>query len=334
MKLASRRAGRDGALLVVSRDHSSAVSAAGIAPTLQAALDDWQQVEPALLALYGELNAGRARGSHPLDEAALDAPLPRAWQWLDGSAFPQHAALMAKAFGRPPIESEFPLMYQGMSHRFLGPRAAVAFPDPQDGIDFEGEFAVITGEVPLGANRQQAAAAIRLVMQVNDWSLRRLAGIEVRTGFGWILAKPACSAAPIVVSPGELGAAWREHRVRASLEVHRGAELFGRVPADEMSYGFDELIAHAARTRELCAGTLVGSGTVSSSHYAEVGSCCISERQAIEMIVQGRVETGFLRPGETVRMQAFGSEDSGAVPLFGTLENVVQATPQLDQRIV
>jgi fumarylacetoacetate (FAA) hydrolase len=321
MKLASRRDGRDGSLLVVSRDLSSALCAARVAPTLQAALDDWEQVEPGLQALYDALNAGRTTHSFRLEEAVLDAPLPRAWQWLDASVFPQHGALMAKAFGRAPIESEFPLMYQGMSHRFLGPRDAVELPAEEDGIDFEGEFAVITGEVPMGADRRRAGASIRLVMQVNDWSLRRLAAVEVRSGFGFILAKPACSAAPIVVSPGELGPAWREYRVQAMLEVHRGEALFGRVPADEMSLGFDELIAHAVRTRALCAGTIIGSGTVSSSRYAETGSCCISERQAIEMIVQGKPETPFLHHGERVRMAAFAA--GSAIPLFGTLDNVV-----------
>jgi fumarylacetoacetate (FAA) hydrolase len=325
VKLASRRQGRDGELLVVARDHGSAVSAARIAPSLQAALEDWQGVSPRLAALYRELNAGTAAGAFALDEAVLDAPLPRAWQWLDGSVFPQHAALMAKAFNRTPHDVDMPLMYQGMSHCFLGPRDAVPLPSEADNIDFEGEFGVITGEVPMAADRRQAAASIRLVMQLNDWSLRRYAALEVTTGFGWILAKPACSAAPIVVTPDELGSAWREQRVQAALEVRRGEEVFGRVPGEEMGYGFDELIAHAARTRALCAGTIIGSGTVSSSRYAEVGSCCISERQAIEMIAQGRAQTPFLRYGERVRMAAYAVGNS--IPLFGTLDNRVVRPP-------
>jgi fumarylacetoacetate (FAA) hydrolase len=321
MKLASKRQGRDGALLVVSRDLGTAVAAAHIAPTLQAALDDWQRAAPALAGLYDALNAGTATGSFALDHATLDAPLPRAWQWLDGSAFPQHAALMAKAFNRARIEHEFPLMYQGMSHRFLGPRDPVPFASEADGIDFEGEFAVITGEVPMGADRRRAGTAIRLLMQVNDWSLRRFAGIEVKTGFGWILAKPACSAAPIVVTPDELGSLWRDHRVHAALEVRRGEEVFGRVTGEEMGCGFDELVAHAARTRDLCAGTIVGSGTVSSSLHAQVGSCCISERQAIEMIAQGAAQTPYLRHGERVRMAAFAPDSR--TPLFGELDSLV-----------
>jgi fumarylacetoacetate (FAA) hydrolase len=320
MKLASRRQGRDGALLVVARDLTSAVAVDHIASTLQSALDDWERVEPALTELYRQLNAGVAPGAFALDVATLDAPLPRAWQWLDGSAFPQHAALMAKAFARPAIQSELPLMYQGMSHRFLGPRDAACFPSEDDGIDFEGEFAVITGAVPMGATTLAAAATIRLVVQINDWSLRRLAAAEVKTGFGWVLAKPACSAAPIAVTPDELQQAWRANRLEATLEVHRGDELFGRVTADEMACGFDELIAHAARTRELCAGTIIGSGTVSSSDYAEAGSCCISERQAIEMITYGEARTSFLRYGERVRMRAFTPGSN--LPLFGTMDCV------------
>ncbi len=321
MKLASKRQGRDGALLVVSRDLANAVAAAQIAPTLQAALDDWPRAAPALAGLYEELNAGTARGVFALDQADLDAPLPRAWQWLDGSAYPQHAALMAKAFNRPPIEHEFPLMYQGMSHRFLGPRDPVPFMSEADGIDFEGEFAGITGAVPMGADRQRAANGSALVMQLNDWCLRRFAALEVRTGFGWLLAKPACSAAPIVVTPDELGPLWRDHRVGATLEVRRGEEVFGRVPGGEMGCGFDELVVHAARTRELCAGTIIGSGTVSSARYAETGSCCISERQAIEMIAEVSARTSYLHYGERVRMAAFAPQDR--TPLFGAMDNLV-----------
>jgi len=321
MKLASRRQGRDGELLVVSRDLASAVAATGIAPDMQSALDDWQRVAPALSRLSVQLNAGKAPDAFALDEATLDAPLPRAWQWLDGSAFAQHGALMAKAFNRAPHEPGMPLMYQGMSNRFLGPRDPVPFVSEADNIDFEGEFAVITGNVPMAADRSTAAAAICLVMQLNDWSLRRYAALEVKTGFGWLLAKPVCSAAPIAVTLDELGTAWRDQRVHATLEVRRGEKVFGRVPGDEMGCGFDELIVHAARTRELCAGTIVGSGTVSSSRYAEVGSCCISERQAIEMIAQGKAQTGYLQYGERVRMAAFAAGDT--VPLFGTLDNTV-----------
>jgi fumarylacetoacetate (FAA) hydrolase len=326
VKLASRRAGRDGELLVVARDLASAASAARLAPTLQSALDDWERVEPALQNLYAQVNAGSAPDQFALDQASLDAPLPRAWQWLDGSAYPQHGELMAKAFSRPKIETDFPLMYQGLSHRFFASGDPVPFPSEADGIDFEGEFAVVTGAVPMGASRSLAAASIRLIMQVNDWSLRKLAAQEVKTGFGWILSKPTCAAAPIAITPDELGAAWRDCRLHATLEVRRGEEIFGRVPGDEMAYGFDELIVHAARTRELCAGTIIGSGTVSSARYAEVGSCCISERQAIEMIAQGEAQTRYLQYGEKVRMTSY--VEGSRLPLFGVLESpVVRSAP-------
>ena len=321
MKLASARRGRDGELLVVSRDLTRAVRAGRIAPTMQRALEDWDRAHPALALLYDALNAGTAAGAVALDHVTLDAPLPRAWQWLDGSVFPQHGLLMAKAFNRTPQDIGMPLMYQGMSHRFLGPRDAVPFVSEDDNVDFEGEFAVVTGSVPMAADRAVAAAAVRLVIQVNDWSLRRYAALEVKTGFGWLLAKPACSAAPIAITPDELGPLWRDQRVLAELEVLRGEEVFGRVPGEEMGCGFDELIVHAARTRELCAGTIIGSGTVSSSRYAEVGSCCISERQAIEMIRHGQPKTPYLKSGERVRMRAFAFDRS--VPLFGTLDNTV-----------
>lgn len=323
MKLASKRRGRDGELLVVSRDLSQAVRAGRIAPTMQHALEDWERARPALEALYEGLNAGTASGAFALKEATLDAPLPRAWQWLDGSVYAQHGALMAKAFNRTPQDVGMPLMYQGMSHRFFGPNEAVPFVSEGDNIDFEGEYAVVTARVPMAADRTAAAAAICLLMQVNDWSLRRYAALEVKTGFGWLLAKPACSAAPIAVTPDELGPLWRGQRVLAELEVRRGEEVFGRVPGDEMGCGFDELIEHAARTRELCAGTIIGSGTVSSSRYAETGSCCISERQAIEMIAQGKAGTPYLKFGERVRMAAFAPDST--VPLFGTLDNMVVA---------
>lgn len=321
MKLASRRSGRDGALLVVSRDLQTFAEARHIAPTLQAALDDWDSVAPALEELYGQLNAGKAPSAAPLHTVQLDAPLPRAWQWLDGSAYAQHAVLMAKAFGRAPIESSAPLMYQGMSHRFLATGDPVPFPDEAGGIDFEGELAVITGEVPMGADAATARKAIRLLAQVNDWSLRVAAASEVRTGFGWIHAKPACSAAPIVVTPQELGSRWSNCRLHAVLEVRRGEDVVGCVPTDGMSHGFDDLIVHAARTRMLCAGTVIGSGTVSSKAYREVGSCCISECQAVEMVHDGGAATPFLRYGESVRMRVFLPGES--TPLFGSLESIV-----------
>lgn len=320
VKLASKRSGRDGALLVVASDLRTVVPAAGIAATLQAALDDWDRAAPALETLYAALNAGEAPGAEPLDMATLDAPLPRAWQWLDGSAFAQHGALMQRAYNHPPIETDLPLMYQGMSHRFFAAHDDVPFVDEAHGIDFEGEFGVIVGDVPMGTRAADAADHIRLAVQINDWSLRALAGPEMKTGFGWINAKPACTMAPIALTLDELGDAWCDHRVQATLEVRRGGERIGRVPATEMGFGFDALIEHAARTRDLCAGTVIGSGTVSHSRYAEVGSCCISERQAIEMIAHGERRTRFLSFGERVAMDAWGGDGAS---LFGTIDQQV-----------
>jgi fumarylacetoacetate (FAA) hydrolase len=317
----------DGRLVVVARDLAHAVPAEGIARTLQEALERWDNVLPSLQALYDELNAGTAAKAVASAGVRFMAPLPRAWQWLDASAFPQHGILMAKAFAREPFDTEWPLMYQGMSHLFHGAADDIPFVAEADGIDFEGEFGVITGSVPMGATRAEAAASIRLAVQINDWSLRRFAPLEMKTGFGWILAKPACGVAPIAVTPDELGSAWQNQRIVATLVVERSGERFGAVPATEMERGFDELIAHAARTRPLCAGTLVGSGTVSHSRYREVGSCCISERRAIEMIDNhGAASTPFLHFGERVRMLAVGEQPG--LPLFGVLDQRVVSLPR------
>jgi fumarylacetoacetate (FAA) hydrolase len=322
MKLATERtAAPDGRLLIVSSDLESAVPATGIADSLQAALERWDRVKAPLEALYERLNEGKVSHAGPLAELALAAPLPRAWQWLDGSAFPAHGALMRKAFDQPPIEADGPLMYQGMSHQFLGPTEDVPFPSEDDQIDFEGEFGVITGAVPLGTTAADAARYIRLAVQINDWSLRRMAPIEMKTGFGWIQAKPACSMAPLAVTPDELTTSWKDQRITATLEVQRGTEIFGAVPAEEMACGFDELIAHAARTRSLCAGTIIGSGTVSHSAFRRYGSCCITERRAIEIIDDGAPSTPFLKFGERVRMRARGG--GGAALLFGMIDQRV-----------
>ena len=323
MKLATIHDGTaDGRLVVVARDLEHVARADGIARTFQEALDRWDEVLKPLRALYHRLNAGTAAEAVASGAVRFMAPLPRAWQWLDGSAFPQHGVLMAKAFGRPQVETEWPLMYQGMSHLFHGPTDDVPFVAEADDIDFEGELGVITGPVPMGASRAEAAAGIRLAVQINDWSLRRYAPLEMKAGFGFLLAKPACSMAPIAVTPDELGSAWQRQRVVATLHVERNGKRFGAVPATEMAQGFDELIAHAARTRPLAAGTLLGSGTVSHSRYREVGSCCISERRAIEMIDHGGIaSTPYLSFGERVRMTAMA--EGLALPLFGVMDQRV-----------
>ncbi|MDO7836145.1 fumarylacetoacetate hydrolase family protein [Sphingobium sp. HBC34] len=323
MKLVTLRdGGRDGTLAVATRNLARYVVATAIAPTLQAALDDWAVTAPALRRLSEQLDRGDISGA-PLDPARLLAPLPRAWQWLDASAFDCHGELMAQVFDMPPVPTQPPLMYQGLSHRFIAPQEDVAFRSEEDGIDFEGEFGVIVDDVPMGVSVEDAAAHICLLVQINDWSLRRLGAIEMKTGFGWIQAKPPCSIAPAALSPDELGTAWRDGRIDRILEVDWNGECFGRASGYPMSSSFPELIAHAAHTRALCAGTIIGSGTVSNSNYREVGSSCIAERRGIEMLDEGTARTPFMRFGDTVRMRVQG--DDGDI-LFGTIEQkVIQA---------
>lgn len=298
MKLATRADGsRDGTLIVVSDDAARCLPAG---MTLQAALDDWSRTEPALRTLADQVAAGQG---DPFAPATLLAPLPRAWQWLDGSAFPTHGQLMQQAFKLPPIETTRPLMYQGMSHRFLSGHEDVPLPSEADGIDFEGEFAVVTGDVPMGCSADDALAHIRLILLLNDWSLRTIAPVEMKTGFGWVQAKPACSVAPFAVTPDALGDAWANGRVCLPLTVEINGEWFGSPVGDAMAVGFHDLIAHAARTRDLPAGTIIGSGTVSNANHAEVGSTCLSERRAIDAIA-GRPMTPFLGFGDRVTMRA------------------------------
>ena len=316
--------GPDGQLVVVSTDlrRSLAVS---VAPTMQAALTDWAAVEPSLRQLAGRLERDPDLGM-PFDPLAARAPLPRAWQWLDGSAFPVHGELMAQAFGVNAVSDGRPLMYQGLSDHFLGPADDVPLPSEADGIDFEGEYAVIVDAVPMGITAVAALDHIRLVTQLNDWSLRAIAALEVKTGFGWLQSKPACSAAAVVVTPDELGPAWRDGRVHLPLAVDLNGRRFGRASGGEMEFGFHELIAHAARTRRLCAGTLIGSGTIANKDFAVVGSSCISERRMIETIERGAPRTPFLRFGDRVRMEA---RDLCGAPLFGPIDqHVVPAVAQ------
>jgi fumarylacetoacetate (FAA) hydrolase len=322
MKLATQRDGTpDGRLIVVSSDLSSASPVDGIA-TLQQAIDHWDEAEPLLRALDRKLAAGTARETIDYRPETMMAPLPRAWQWLDGSAYASHGALMEKAYNHPPIESDGPLMYQGMSHNFLAWNEDVPLPSEADGIDFEAEFGIVTDAVPMGTRADQALDRVKLLVQINDWSLRAIAPVEMKTGFGWVQAKPACAMAPIALTPDELGGAWREGRIHGRMGVWRDDKLFGQVPSDEMGHGFHELIAHAARTRNLCAGTIIGSGTVSSTTYAEVGSCCIAERRAIEMIGTGAPTTRFLGFGERVRMEATFAQSAAG---FGQINQKIVA---------
>ena len=319
MKLATLNdATRDGRLHLVSRDHARCIPAKA-APTLQAALEDWANLEADLKADYDALNADGG-GDRFLPEMAL-APLPRAWQWLDGSAFDSHGDLMQKVFNLPPIDTQGrPLMYQGVSDRFYAPTADVKFPSEDDGIDFEGEYGLITDAVPMGTSAAEAGGHIRLLVQINDWSLRKLAPVEMKTGFGWVQAKPASSMAPVAVTPDELGSHWRNARVDLPLNVDWNGERFGAANGYAMSAGFDELVAHAAYSRDLVAGTVIGSGTVSNENYREVGSSCIAERRGIEMVDTGEPRTGFMRFGDRVRMEAALPDGT---PLFGSIDQQV-----------
>ncbi|WP_088183915.1 fumarylacetoacetate hydrolase family protein [Sphingobium sp. Z007] len=318
MRFATRANGTtDGELILISRDGARCLPLGARWPNLLHAITEWDALLDDAAAVSTKLESGTGDN---VDHAALLAPLPRTWQWLDGSAFANHGVLMQKAFDHPPIETDLPLMYQGMSHRFLAPLEDVALPTEADCIDFEGEFGIVTDDVPMGCSAQDAMGHIRLILLINDWSLRAVAPAEMKTGFGWIQAKPACSAAPIAITPDELGDSWRDGRVCLPLRVEVNGAWFGHPSGDAMGYGFHELIAHAARTRALCAGTIIGSGTVSDADFKRVGSTCISERRAIEMIEHGHALTPFLRFGDQVRMQAGESEN-----LFGELnQKVVQ----------
>lgn len=312
MKLATLRNGSaDGQLVIIA----PAGDRYSIAPvqTLQQAIEQWSHIEPSLRAIteFPQL----------LDPAMLMAPLPRAWQWLDGSAFNCHGALMQVAFGLEPINTDRPLMYQGVSDRFHGPYDDIALPSEADGVDFEGEFGVIVDAVPMGTLAEAALKYIRLIVQINDWSLRTIAPIEMKTGFGWVQAKPPCSVAPFAVTPDELGLAWKDGRVCLPLVVDWNDQRFGNARGDEMAFGFHELVAHAAYSRDLVAGTIIGSGTVSNPDYRTIGSSCIAERRAIEFLDEGAIRTPFMAFGDSVRMEARSIE--GAV-LFGAIEQKVR----------
>jgi fumarylacetoacetate (FAA) hydrolase len=314
MRLATINDGtRDGRLVVVAPDGKACAPAP--VKTMQEALERWNEVASQL--------AAASNFSDPIDHAQITAPLPRAWQWLDGSAFASHGELMDKVFGIEPIKTDLPLMYQGTSDKFYGPHDDVRMTDEALGIDFEGEFGVIVDAVPMGTSPEDAMKHIRLIVQINDWSLRALAGPEMKTGFGWVQAKPPCSMAPFAVTPDELGEQWRNGRVCLDLLVDWNGKRFGAANGESMGHGFPELVAHAARTRDLVAGTVIGSGTVSNANYREIGSSCIAERRGIEIVDTGAPITEFMRFGDTVRME--GRMTDGRAP-FGVIEQrVVQA---------
>jgi fumarylacetoacetate (FAA) hydrolase len=325
MKLATLKDGsRDGSLIVVSRDLTKAISAHAIARTMQTALDDWETIAPQLQSLSDKLNAGTANDTFAFDAKVVAAPLPRAYQWCDGSAFLHHGRLMEKAFNTPPMPDfeTIPLMYQGGSDDFLGACDDALFVSEADGIDFEGEYGVIVDDVPMGCTPEEAASHVKLLVQINDWSLRGYGPREMKTGFGFFQAKPATGFAPVAVTPDELGAAWRDGRVHLPLRIEWNGAWFGHPNGGEMNFSFGELIAHAAKTRRLRAGTIIGSGTVSNA-VRSAGSACISERRVIELLDEGASKTGFMRFGDTVRMEVFSADGHS---IFGAIEQRVVKT--------
>jgi fumarylacetoacetate (FAA) hydrolase len=321
MKLATLNDGtRDGRLLVVSTDLAAAVDAGTIAPTLLYAVENWSDAAPRLQELYRSLNAGTVPNGFALDTRKLHAPLPRTWQWLDASAFHSHGDLMEKVFGStpPPDKHAIPLVYQGAGDDFLGPRDDVPLPSEADGMDFEAEVAIITGRVPMGTRAADAGAHIKLLMIVNDVSLRIIAAREIRTGFGFGQCKPASSFGPVAVTPDELGpGGWRDGRVQLPIRVEWNGREFGHPHCGAMGFSFEQLIEHNSRTRTLSAGTVIGSGTVSNENYREVGSGCIAERRGIELLDQGKPATEFMKFGDRVRIEMF---DAGGRSVFGAID--------------
>ncbi len=332
MKLASLKSGRDGKLVVVSNDLTRYTDAARVAPTLQAALDDWDNVAPGLL----ELAQGVETGSVPVErfhEREAASPLPRSYQWADGSAYINHVELVRKARGAevPSSFYEDPLMYQGGSDSFLGPRDDIVMAaDDGWGIDMEGEIAVITGDVPMGVSADEAGAYIRLVMLVNDVSLRGLIPAELAKGFGFFQSKPSSAFSPCAVTPDTLGESWKDGALHLPLIVNYNGEPFGRASAgQDLTFNFHQLIAHAAKTRPLCAGTIIGSGTVSNKldggpgkPVAEGGAgySCIAEIRMIETIYDGAAKTPFMKFGDTVEIKM---EDATGKSIFGAIEQKV-----------
>jgi fumarylacetoacetate (FAA) hydrolase len=318
MKLATLRNGRpDGQLVVLSSDLSRFVSAGRIATNLQAALDDWDRSHEALTALAAELDAGGIAGQSFQPSEAL-APLPRAYQWIDGSGYLSHLERVRSLKGSKDAElqSDRPLLYQGASDSLSAPHDPIVATSPDLAIDFEAEVAVITGPVRMGANREEAAAAIRLVTICNDVSLRRLVLDDLQNGFGFFHAKPSTAFAPVVITPDQLGGAWKDNRLHLPVRIEVNGTLYGQPNAGtDVHFDFADLIVEAARTRNLAAGTIVGGGTVSNRHDEAlpikkdgIGFACIAEARTVEKLKYGRARTPFLKNGDSVRISAVGAD--------------------------
>ncbi len=324
MKLASAKIdGKpDGSLIVVSRDLTRAVDASHIAPILREAVERWSACAGALETLARDLEAGRATASFAFDPAAVRSPLPRAFAWLDGSAYIQHVKLVRKARNAPLPEGLLtdPLMYQGGSDTFLDPTEDIPLIDASHGVDFEGEVAVVLDHVPMGASPEVAERAIRLVMLCNDVSLRGLIPAELKKGFGFLNGKPSSAFSPVAVTLDELGNAWRDGRVHHNLDVTYNGAFYGNADAGHMHFSFGELISHAAKTRALAAGTILGSGTVSNEDTSR-GSSCLAEKRMLEKIETGEFITPFMKPGDTIRIEM---KDENGASIFGTIDQKVK----------
>lgn len=321
MKLASLNNGRDGKLVVVSSDLKKAASAEKIAPTLQAALDEWARTRPMLEQLSRDLENGRT-ASIAFNPSHCASPLPRSYQWADGSAYVNHVELVRKARGAemPPSFWTDPLMYQGGSDSFLAPTEDIRFENEEGGIDFEAEVAVITDDVPMGTTAKAAGKHIRLLMLVNDVTLRYVAQNELQKGFGFFQSKPSSAFSPLAVTPDELGDAWKDGKVHLPLVTHWNGKKFGEPDCGvDMVFDFPQLIAHAAKTRPLCAGTIIGSGTVSNKDRSK-GHSCIVEKRMLEKVEGGESKTPFMKFGDTVKIEMFGKDGRS---IFGAIEQKV-----------
>jgi fumarylacetoacetate (FAA) hydrolase len=324
MKLGSlKEGGRDGTLIVVSRDLTRAVRATGIADTLQRALEDWTNAAPRLNALSDSLNEGRAEGAFDLDVAALAAPLPRAYEFVDGSAYLPHVERVRRARGAEVPESFYtdPLMYQAVSAGFYGPRDPVRVPSEEYGIDLEAEVVIVTDDVPMAVSPEQAAAHIQLIGLINDVSLRNLIPNELAKGFGFLQSKPRSALSPVFVTPDELGDAWRDNKLHRPLLTHINGEWFGAPEAGvDMQFDFAQLVAHAAKTRPLSAGTIVGSGTVANEDTS-LGASCFAEKRTVETLEHGAPRTPFMSFGDTVRIEML---DRDGHSIFGAIEQRIE----------
>ena len=327
MKLGSlKEGGRDGTLVVVSRDLTQAVRATGIAPTLQRALEDWSNLAPRLAALSAALDEGSADGAFDLDMVALASPLPRAYEFVDGSAYLPHVERVRRARGAEVPQSFYtdPLMYQATSAGFNGPRDPVRVVDEAYGIDLEAEIVVVTDDVPMAATPEQAAAHIQLVGLVNDVSLRNLIPGELAKGFGFLQSKPRSTLSPVLVTPDELGDAWRGNKLHLPLLTHVNGEWFGAPEAGvDMQFDFAQLVAHVAKTRPLSAGTIVGSGTIANQDTS-LGASCFAEKRTVEALATGKPQTPFMSFGDLVRIEMLDAEGNS---LFGAIEQRIERQP-------